>query len=346
MSVSVGDLLWPLATFLIPLSLFVLVTPPFLRFLTRRGMTVDDVHKQPPVKVPSPAGPVILLSLVVGELVAYAFYPTLAPLAIVGCLTSAFAVGIADDLYVLGGKTKPLLLALTALPLVAAQYAQPGVYTARLAFPLAGRFSLGEHFSIYTFLVILAFPVVSNAFNMMDAFNGEMSGFTLLTGLAVTFGIVLHSAAESGFSLGHVAVALPLVAVSLGYYLFNRFPSKAFDGNSGSLVFGTMFATLAVTGGIEIAAVVALIPAILNSFYILSSVRGFVERRRMGTRPTSMGADGKLYASTDASAPITLVRMILAEGPLSERDLVRNVLILTGVACLLSVLTSLLTWVH
>lgn len=341
-----AQLVWPLATFLVPLILFVLVTPPFLNYLRRRGLTVDDVHKQPPTKVPSPAGPVILLSLVAGELVAYAFFPSLTPLAIIACVASAFAIGITDDLYVLGGKAKPLLLTLTALPLVVAQFAQPGVYTARLAFPLAGKFYLGEHFSIYTVLVILAFPVVSNAFNMMDAFNGEMSGFALLASLAVTFGIVLHAAAESGFSLGHVAVALPLVAVSLGYYAFNRFPSKAFDGNSGSLVFGTMFATLAVTGGVEVAAVVALIPAILNSFYILSSVRGFVERRSMGARPTSMGADGKLYASTDDSAPITLVRMILAEGPLSENDLVRRVLGLTAAACLLSVLTSVLTWVR
>ncbi|HXW37090.1 MAG TPA: hypothetical protein VEJ36_04220 [Nitrososphaerales archaeon] len=347
MSVSAFDLVSLIAAFSLPLLILMLSLPPFLRYLRRTGRTVSDVHKQEATQVPSPVGPLLLLSLVVGELAAYAFYPrSLIPLATVGCVLLAFAVGIMDDLYVVGGKTKPLLLCLTAVPLVAAQYIQSGVYSARLAFPILGRFALGEHFSIYTVLVIAAFPIVSNAFNMMDSFNGEMSGFSVLTSLALTFGIALHVATSKDFSIGHIAAALPLVAVSIGFYVFNKFPSKAFDGNSGSLVLGTMFATLAVTGGVEIAAVVALIPAILNSFYILSSVRGFVERRSMGTRPTQMGSDGKIYASTDPSAPVTLIRMILADGPLTEQELVRNVLLLTGASCLLSIVTSILTWVH
>ena len=37
------------------------------------------------------------------------------------------------------------------------------------------------------------------------------------------------------------------------------------------------------------AAMIAIVPAILNSFYTLSSVRGFVERRKMPTRPTYIG---------------------------------------------------------
>jgi len=101
---------------------------------------------------------------------------------------------------------------------------------------------------------------------------------------------------------------------------------------------------LSIVFGVEIAALVALIPAVLNSYYILSSVRGLVERKRIAARPTYLGTDGLLYASTDAKAPTTLARMILLSGALDERVLVRKILALTAYAGLLSVITSAMTW--
>ena len=335
---------WLLLSFLVPLGLVFALMPGYLGLLKRRGRVVDDVHKIPPTKVPSPVGPVLLAGLVAGEVVASFYSQSLVAPAVIGAIVIAFTVGITDDLFVLGGKVKPLLLLLAAVPLVLAQEIQPGVYHAALYFPLLGETS--EHFFIYTVLVIAAFPVVSNAYNMMDSFNGEISGFALLTSIAATFAILLRAYAIPGYSPAHLAAALPLVAVALAFYFYNRHPSRAFDGDSGSLVFGAMFAALAVTGGIEIAAAVAIIPAILNSFYILSSLRGFVERRKMGARPTSMDDGGRLHSSSDPLAPATLVRMILLEGPLSEKDLVRKILVLTAVACLLSAATSVLTWVY
>ncbi|MDV3278143.1 MAG: hypothetical protein LYZ69_06725 [Nitrososphaerales archaeon] len=330
-------------SFLAPFVLMLLVMPSYIRYLIRRGKVVDDVHKQPATKVPSPVGPVVFAAAIIGEAVVYLAYGSVVPLAIMGVAAVAFAVGIWDDLSELGGMAKPLLLLFAAAPLVVSVILKPDLYEARLTLPILG--PTGEHFTIYTLLVIAAFPIVANAFNMMDAFNGEVSGFAFLSTLALTFGVVLHAYFTSGFSLARVAATLPLLAIAAGFYVFNRYPSRAFDGNSGSLVFGAMFAALAITGGVEVAAVVAMIPAILNSFYILSSVRGFVERRKMAARPTFMGKDGRLYATPDSSAPITLARMMLLAGPLSEKKLVGEVLQLTAAACVLSVMTSILTWV-
>jgi UDP-N-acetylglucosamine--dolichyl-phosphate N-acetylglucosaminephosphotransferase len=331
-------------SFIVPLVLAILVMPPFLRFLTRSGRVVDDVHKSPPTKVPSPAGPIIMLGAVAGEVVALFTFGTFVPVAVIGAAVVAFAIGLADDLFVLGGRSKPLLLFLAGIPFVAMTIWQPNLYQPSLAFPFFNATS--PHFTIYTGLVILAFPVVSNAFNMMDSFNGEISGFTLLTSLALLFGILIRTVYTTGFSLARTASVLPLVAVAAAFLLFNRFPSKAFDGDSGALMLGSMYAALAVTGGVEMAAIVAIVPSILNSFYILSSVRGLVERRKMKTRPTYIGEDGRMYASPERGAPATLVRMLLLDGPLTENELVGAVLRLTAVGCVLSAITSLLTWVH
>ncbi|MBI3858665.1 MAG: hypothetical protein HY296_00275 [Thaumarchaeota archaeon] len=331
------------SSFIAPLVLLILLMKPYLRFLVRKGKVSEDLHKNPPTKVPEPVGPVLFLAAVAGELVAFAAFGTLVPVALVGAMSVAFAVGLADDLFVLGARTKPLLLVLAAAPLVVASVFQSDLFTPSLAFPILGATS--EHFSIYTLLILVSFPVVANAFNMVDAFNGELSGFSILTSVALLSAIALHALATPGFALARVAAAMPLVAVSLGFYFFNKHPSKAFDGDSGSLMLGTMFAGLAITGGVEVAAIVAIMPAVLNSFYILSSVRGFVERRKMGGRPTLIGDDGRVYASEQPSAPVTLVRMILLDGPLHEEDLVRSVLALTSFSAGLSVLTSLMTWV-
>ncbi len=325
--------------FLFLLALF----PPFLRLLARLGRVADDAHKSPPTKVPMPAGPLLFAGLALGELAVAIGFRTLVPVAVAAGAGVAFAVGLVDDLYVLGGKTKPVLLIFAGLAFVSLAVLQPTLYRADIFFPILG--DTAPHFIIYTVLAVAAFPVVANAFNMMDAFNGEISWFTLLTSLALLVGVTLRALFQAGFSPSRVASSLPLVAVAAAFLVYNRYPSKAFDGDSGSLMFGAAFAGLAVTGGVEIAAIIAIVPAILNSFYTLSSVRGFVERRKMTSRPTFIGEDGLLHASVERDAPNTLVRLVLLTSSMSERELVASIVSLTAVACVFSVVISLMTWV-
>jgi UDP-N-acetylglucosamine--dolichyl-phosphate N-acetylglucosaminephosphotransferase len=330
-------------SFFVPLVFLLVSFPPFLRLLVRKGRVSIDVHKGPAFKVPEPAGPLLFAGVLAGEMVVFLATGSLVPVAVTLGAGVAFAIGLVDDLYVLGGRTKPLLLILAGLAFAGVILLKPDLYTPVLFFPLIE--STSSHFIVYTVLAIVAFPVVSNAFNMMDSFNGEISWFTLLTSLALLVGVALRSI-FTGFSVIRIETILPLVAASVVFLVYNRYPSRAFDGDSGALMFGAMFAGLAVIGGVEIAAIIAIVPAILNSFYTLSSVRGFVERRRMKSRPTYVGEDGKLYASTDPSAPNTLIRLILLAGPLGEKDLVDNIVVLTAFSCLLSVVVSVLTWVY
>ena len=343
MALGLADVGLLLLSFLVPLLLVLAGMPPFLKAMVRRGRVADDVHKDPPSKVPSPVGPILFLGALAGELVVAIGFWSPVPVAIILGAAVAFVVGFWDDLYVLGGKTKPLLLLLAGAAFVGLIVLVPDLYRPVITFPFLG--DTNPHFSIYTVLAVAAFPVVANAFNMMDAFNGEISWFTLLTSLALLLGAALHYAATSGFALARVASVLPLVAVAAAFLLFNRYPAKAFDGDSGALMFGALFAALTITSGVEIAAMIAIVPAILNSFYTLSSVRGFVERRKMASRPTYIGEDGLLHASMDPGAPTTLIRLLLLDGPLSEKNLVKYIVYLTLLACLFSAAISVLTWV-
>ncbi len=344
MALGLADVGLLLLSFLVPFLLLVTSLPLFMRFLAKIGRVSNDVHKSPHTKVPEPVGPMLFAAALVGEMVAAIGFNSWVPVAIMLGAGVAFVIGLADDLFVLGGRAKPLLLVLAGAAFVGLIVFRSNLYQPIITFPILG--DTAPHFIIYSVLAIVAFPVVSNAFNMMDAFNGEISWFALLTSLALLVGVSFHAAFTAGFSLARVGAVLPLVGVAGAFLVFNRYPSRAFDGDSGSLMFGAMFAGLAITGGVEIAAIIAIVPAILNSFYTLSSVRGFVERRKISTRPTYIGGDGLLYPSAEPNAPNTLIRLVLLAGALNERDLVKNIVYLTSVACLFSVGISVLTWVY
>ncbi|HUK74873.1 MAG TPA: hypothetical protein VLU99_03700 [Nitrososphaerales archaeon] len=339
---SLGDVA-PLALALaLPAAVVFLVMPRYTEFLRSKGRTTNDAHKGKDVRVPTPAGPLLIAALVVGEVVAWAFYNSVVPLVLIVVILSCGLVGLYDDLRGLGGVVKPALLALVGVFVVVAEHYYPAVYEPTVYFPLLTK--TGTHFIIFGLIVIASIPVASNAFNMLDAFNGEISGFTAIVSGALVVAVLLRSYAMGETTAATVAVALPLLGVSLAFYYFNRFPSKVFDGDSGSLTFGAMFVILSIVCGVEIAALVALIPAVLNSYYILSSVRGLVERKQMAARPTYLGEDGRLHASTEARAPTTLARMVLLPGPLGERSLVGAILTISAYAGILSVITSVITW--
>jgi len=115
-------------------------------------------------------------------------------------------------------------------------------------------------------------------------------------------------------------VSLPLGFVSLAFYKYHKIPSKIFPGDSGALTFGAMYGAIAIVGGVEIIAAVALLPAIINSFLFLSSVKRIVEHREIKGKPVGHTDDFRLKANDDKTAPVTLVRLILAGGPLSEKQ--------------------------
>ena len=86
------------ASFFIPFLLLLGSLPAYLRFLTRRGRVWDDVHKRPMVKVPAPAGPILFLAALAGELAVALISESLIPVAIIMGAGVAFAIGLVDDL--------------------------------------------------------------------------------------------------------------------------------------------------------------------------------------------------------------------------------------------------------
>jgi UDP-N-acetylglucosamine--dolichyl-phosphate N-acetylglucosaminephosphotransferase len=159
------------------------------------------------------------------------------------------------------------------------------------------------------------------------------SGFIIITMIPLLVSVILFSNANV-FLIG-----LPLLFGCIAMYQYHKYPSKIFLGDSGTLLLGSMYAALSIVGNSEIIGVIALLPAVMNSFLFLSSVKKIVEHRQVKTRPVTICDDFRLMASKDNSAPATLVRLILARGPLSEQEIITRIFILATFSSLLAIIS-------
>jgi UDP-N-acetylglucosamine--dolichyl-phosphate N-acetylglucosaminephosphotransferase len=105
-----------------------------------------------------------------------------------------------------------------------------------------------------------------------------------------------------------------------------------------------MYGALAIAGRSEIIGVIALLPSVMNSFLFLDSVKKIVEHRQIKSRPTVLMEDFKLMASKEKNAPTTLLRLILADGPLSEKEIAKKILKLAIYSSVLALTTVVIQY--
>ena len=313
---------------LVAFFLVFVMTPPLIKFLEKRNMVVKDMNKKEDVMVVRPGGPALIVGIVVSELVLYAFLQMNEILAIIITTTAAFAIGYVDDRKVMGGWFKPVALAIAAIPIIAL-----GAYDSDLAFPLFGIVQIPI---LYLALIIFMIPITGNTINSIDVLNGVASGFMVIASFSLSICLFIVQNYEIAI------VSLPLGFVSLAFYKYHKLPSKIFPGDSGALTLGAMYGTIAIAGGVEIIAAVALLPAVINSFLFLASVKKIVEHRQIKGKPVDHTDNFKLRATSDKSAPITLVRLILAGGPLSEKQVGYEIFKLAIFSGILAIITAFL----
>ncbi len=323
---------------LLAFPLALTLTRFFMFFNSSRGVFGIDVHKKERPMIPEMCGvsiPITLLALsaVYGLIMQGQQLQIIAFAAVV-----AFAslVGAVDDLHGMRGYYKPLLGLLCGLPIVALGLLYPGsVYDPTLRVPLFGGFHLPV---IYPLTIPIAISVTSNTVNMLDPLNGVMAG-----GVAILMGGLLVGLLAKGSKPLPVFLAASVLFACLGFFYFNRYPSRAFAGNVSQLAVGGAVGAFAILGRIEIATIVAMFPHIQNSFFFLSRIKRFAEHRDIAAKPTRMLDDGRLASSGNPSAPLTLVRTMLIGNPLTEEKVVSKIFALFFFSACLAAITILLT---
>lgn len=288
-----------------------LVTPAAIRLLVAKGMVVPDAHKPEKPQVPRPAGPVIMISIAAAEIVLFILTMNVAVFAILLTTTIAFFVGYIDDSRVMPGWFKPVALLAAAIPLVLLDIYIGNVHGDSLNLIFGSAYIP----LLYIPLIFVIIPITGNTINSIDVLNGVASGFLIIAMIPLLVSIAIFGSREVFLA------ALPLLFATIAFYRYHKFPSRIFPGDSGTLLLGAMYGAVAIAGSSEIIGVIALLPAVMNSFLFLASVKRIVEHREVKARPTTLTNDFKISATNDTAAPATLVRLIVVDRPLGEREI-------------------------
>jgi UDP-N-acetylmuramyl pentapeptide phosphotransferase/UDP-N-acetylglucosamine-1-phosphate transferase len=332
---------WDTIAILVALGSFpasLALTRFFMFWNTAHKIVGIDVHKLSRPTVPEMCGAAVPITLILFA----ALYTLIGGSNSVSLLAYSLVVGLAalvgavDDRLKMRGIFKPLLTLFCGLPILILGFAFPGqIYNPTLRVPLFGGYHLPV---IYPLTILVAISVSSNAVNMLDPLNGSMSG-----GIAIVSGGLLIGSLFTGGSSTTIFLYASLLFTLLGFFYYNRFPSRAFSGNVGQLSIGASLGALAILSRTEIASIVAMFPNIQNSFFFLSKIRRFTEHRELKARPTRLLGDGRLASSEDPAAPLTLVRTLIAGRPAGEKEIVSDIWFLFLASGSLALITLLLT---
>ncbi|MEM2136545.1 MAG: hypothetical protein QXI93_01170 [Candidatus Methanomethylicia archaeon] len=312
-------------------------TPLIMKYMLKIGKVGVDVHKPNKPDVPQMCGLGMLIGLIVSTtIILFVEYD---PKILTFTLTSimAAAIGIMDDIIVLRAKIKTSLTVLCFIPiaLMALIYPQQ-IILGRPRMPLIGGFRLTI---VYWILLPFTIAVPANAVNMMDTYNGVMSG-----GCAMAATSLLISSIILGQQSEAIMSAI-LLGITLAFYYYNRYPAKAFPGDTGSLMLGAAIGSIAVIGRMEIVGITVIMPFIMNAFHSLRSVGGLLERREIGERPVKV-IDNYIEANLNPKAPKTLANLILRKGRATEIELIHAYHALCLISSIMGVVTSILMLVR
>ena len=296
-----------------------------ISILKAKGSVVVDYHKPNKPLIPRPGGYAIILSLSLSYSILFAITLNYSILAVLLAAIIAFIIGYIDDKRVMRGYYKPLGLIIASIPIIFLN-----AYDYNLEFPLVGSVRIPI---LYIGVIIIMIVTFGNTINSIDVFNGVASMFIVIASIP----LIIALSFSSNYEL--LASASALLASASAFYVYHRYPSKSFPGDSGTLTLGVAYASIAITAELEIIAIISLLPAIINSFFFLSSVKRIVEHREIKSRPTILLDDYRIAASKDKHAPITLVRLIVASKPMYEHEIINRIIALAAFSSILAIIT-------
>jgi UDP-N-acetylglucosamine--dolichyl-phosphate N-acetylglucosaminephosphotransferase len=308
------------------------VTPPLSKRMKPAGGFGVDVHKVEKPEI-SEMGGFAIYAGVATSMIFAAFLGLNLTLILVSVLvvTLSTIVGALDDVMHLGAKEKPLLGYFAGIPFILTAGSDPYLFV-----PLLGVFWLG-----LAWIPIVPFAVTAgaNAVNTFAGFNGmEIGCAAIVTFALILVGMVLIS--PTGGVVGLLILAA-LFGALLGFFPFNRYPARIFIGDVGTLCIGSAIAVGAIALKIELFAVIAALPYIVNYGMVLLSVGKVTESHSFTA--TQVTNEGYLVPSKSYSVRKNLSDYILSRRSMKEPGLVKTLWTLCIISGAISVLLAVLS---
>ncbi|MFZ3170040.1 MAG: glycosyltransferase 4 family protein [Candidatus Methanoperedens sp.] len=240
--------------FLFPFFIILVTTPYLIRKLTKRDLVVKDYYKKGNRMVPTGGGIAIMLAVLFSMSINSIFYNFDAVNYVLLNVILLFGLfGILDDMIDIGRPAKLVLMYYCSYPLM--HYATHSL----IVVPFIGNVELGI---FYSQLIVPTFVLVTaNLVNMHSGFNGMSSGLSVIVLVSLITKSIINGQFDNIVSIFSI---IALTGATFGFFLFERYPSRIFWGNVGSLTVGSAIGVLIVMQGFIVSGFIMLLPHTIN----------------------------------------------------------------------------------
>ncbi len=295
-----------------------ILTPVFAERMYRAGFRGIDLHKETKKEIPEQGGIAIVAGFFSG-LIVFSFLEGIKlDIIIISLVALAVAgIGFYDRIKRLSAREKAVSLTLAGIPLIF--IAQPTFMGVNLGI-------------IYYISLPVLFMFTCNFTNMLAGLNGLEIGVGAISSSGIA--AIAYIKGEEISMVLALVLALSLIA----FLYYNSYPARVFPGDVGTLFIGSVLFSAIIAGKFELEGMIVLIPYVMDAMLKLVSAGVMV---RESQKPTLV-RHGRLYAPEDSN--FSLVRLFLRIKPMSERQVVFLIYIISAVFALAGVgLEHLLT---
>ena len=248
--------------------------------LLKANMFGRDCHKKNSPQIPEALGVVVGFAYVIGLTIFIPFENERGErlsmfLSALLSINSMCFLGFVDNVLNLRWRHKLLIPLIASLPVVIVYYTQKGSTFVLLPDYLVGG-NRAVDFGIWFYVFLSMLSVFgTNAINILAGINGLEIGQSIV----LTSGMIINSLVQmnrhgetwgddGGFKIVFTLyLLLPFWGCSVALWIFNKYPSRVFVGDSYCYLAGTVLAVTGILGHCSKTLLLFMMPQVLNFLY-------------------------------------------------------------------------------
>ena len=241
-------------------------------------------------------------------------------------------LGFSDDVLDLRWRYKLVLPLVASLPLVFAYGGATNVVFPKIISDIIGikNLELGIFFKIFISLLAI---FCTNSINILAGINGLEVGQSLIIGATIILfnliEIISHQQEKLFENVFSLSIIMPFFFCSLALFIFNKYPSQVFIGDTYCYFAGMTFACAGILGHFSKTLLFFFIPQILNFLYSFPQLIGIFPCPRH--RLAKFDANTKKLTGKKENMNLLNLSLIIC-GPTREQDIC-NIIIIFQIIC-------------
>lgn len=243
--------------FILAFSIVYLLTPVLIKLAFKVSFTDKPTKRKKHSKeTPLSGGLAMYIAFFITYFIFYDYSGVPAKMSIFLAATLIIGIGLVDDFYKTKGKEFHVYPRLLIQLLSAFIIYKTGIIFRGFTNPLTGIYI--ELSPIIQLLLTITWIFgVTTVINWCDGMDGLAGGLSCISSITFLGAAIILNQEES------ILVSLIVVAITLGFLIYNKYPAKVFMGDSGANFLGFILSIIALDGAFKQATLMSIFIPIL-----------------------------------------------------------------------------------